>query len=176
MATNDCPFLILFVVRSPLIHDCLAQTASHLTQLELESPASIRAAGVLVTTSRCLKYPHLPGIYISWVQQSPWCLFLISEKGYRRSQGRRWNQMLWLNHLIHFKYLLVTYWVVVTRWKREKTKYRLIKYVRTTVRECKGKDETHLCGPAPQPHKKMTYCTSDFCQLYCKHLPLCVYS
>lgn len=49
--TNGCPVLILFVVKSTLIHDCLAETALHLTQLEVASPASFRAAGVLATAS-----------------------------------------------------------------------------------------------------------------------------
>lgn len=58
--TNGCPALISFVVKSTLIRGCLAETALLLTQLELGSPISITAAGLLVTASHPLKYLRLP--------------------------------------------------------------------------------------------------------------------
>lgn len=63
--TNGCPVLISFVVKSTLISDCLAEAALHLTQLELGSPISITAAGLLVTASHPLKYLQLPEAAIS---------------------------------------------------------------------------------------------------------------
>lgn len=58
--TNGCPVLISFVVKRTSISDCLAETALHLTQLELGSPISITAAGLQVTASHPLKCLHLP--------------------------------------------------------------------------------------------------------------------
>lgn len=63
--TNGCPVLISFVVKSILVSDCLAETSLHLTQLELGSPISIAAAGLLVTASHPLKYLQLSEAAIS---------------------------------------------------------------------------------------------------------------
>lgn len=61
--TNGCPVLILFVVKSTLIHDCLAETALHLTQFNTirgGQPRKLQSCWSTGDSLHSLKHLHLP--------------------------------------------------------------------------------------------------------------------